>query len=118
MKQFLKHSTLLLILIGMAAGAAMCWVGIAEDAPGMCVLGLATAFVLILLGIRNAGMVKKQHFLPIILFCFGLGAVVLSIVLLLDGEFGESPGFALIGVALGIAMICTAIALLRKRKPA
>lgn len=115
--QLLKPVTLLPILIGVATGAMLFWIGYAEDAPGMCVLGLAIAFVLILLGIRNAGIVKKEYFLPIILLCFGLGGIVLSIVLLLDGEFGESPGLAAIGIALGVAMICMAILLLRKRKP-
>lgn len=80
----------------------------------MCLIGLSAAFVLVMWGIHNAGVIKKGLLAPIFLFCFGAGAILLSIVLLLDGEFEQLPGLAFIGVALGVALIVLGMVSLRK----
>lgn len=105
MKKFLKPRTLLPILVGTAAGAVLFVFGYSQDAPGLCLIGLSVAFVLIMWGIYNAGIIKKGSLAPILLFCFGAGGIILSIVLLLDGEFEALPGLAFVGVALGIALV-------------
>ncbi len=116
MNKFLKPAVLLPILIGAAVGIWLFVLGAVADAPGLSLIGLTAAFLLIMWGIRNAGMIKKGFFLPILLFCFGAGGIVLSVVLLLDGEFEDSPGLALIGIALGIALIIAGAIRLRKVK--
>lgn len=113
--RLLKTAVWLPVLVGIITGAVMIWVGCTNDAPGMCAMGAAVAFVLVLLGIRNAGNIKEELFLPILLFAFGMGGILLSIVLLLDGEFGEAPGLGLIGIAIGIGL-CVGAIYLRKRK--
>ena len=105
MRKLIKPASLLPILIGIAVGTVLFIFGYSEDAPGMCLIGLSIAFVLVMWGVYNAGMIKKGLLAPILLFCFGAGGIVLSIVLLLDGEFENSPWLAIVGVALGIALI-------------
>lgn len=61
-------------------------------------------------------MIKKGLLAPIILFCFGAGGIFLSVVLLLDGEFEELPGMAIIGVVLGVVLIVIGAIRLRKAK--
>ena len=114
MDKLTKLATLLPILIGIAVGTVLFIFGYSEDAPGMCLVGLSVAFVLIMWGVYNAGMIKKGFLAPILLFCFGAGGIILSIVLLLDGEFENSPWLALVGVALGIALISTGAMRLRQ----
>lgn len=105
MKSLLKPKAILPIVIGLVVGAALFIIGNAEDAPGMCVIGLSVAFVLSMWGIYNAGIIKKGFLAPIYLLCFGAGGIVLSVVLLIDGEFGESPGMAAIGIVLGVVLV-------------
>ncbi|GHU71796.1 hypothetical protein FACS1894184_19040 [Clostridia bacterium] len=50
-----KPSVLLPIAIGILLGAAFFWLGLSADAPGACAIGIALAFGLIMLKIRNAG---------------------------------------------------------------
>lgn len=116
MKKFVKPATLLPILIGVAVGALLFILGDADDAPGLSLIGLVVAFLLIMWGIYNAGAIKKGLLAPILLFCFGAGGILLSVALLLDGEFEESPGMALIGIALGVVLIVIGTIRLRKAK--
>ena len=112
--KYVKSRTVLPILIGIIIGVTLFWVGYAEDAPGMCLIGLAAAFLLIMRGVHNTGAVRKGLLTPIILFCFGVGGIFLSVVLLLDGEFEDSPELALIGIAFGIVLIVTGAFRLKK----
>lgn len=116
MNKFVKPVTLLPILIGIAVGALLCILGDADDAPGLSLIGLVAAFLLIMWGVYNTGVIKKGFLSPIFLFCFGVGGISLSIALLLDGEFQESPGMALVGVTLGVALIVVGTIRLRKAK--
>lgn len=116
LKKFAKPVTLLPILIGVAVGALLFMLGDADDAPGLSLVGLATAFLLIMWGVYNSGVIKKGLLEPVLLFCFGAGGILLSVVLLLDGEFEKSPGMAFIGVVLGVALIVIGMIRLRKMK--
>ena len=118
MKKLIKPRVLLPILIGAAVGVLLFIFGYSQDAPGMCLIGLSVAFLLIMWGVYNADMIKKGFLAPIFLFCFGAGGIFLSIVLLLDGEFEESPGLALIGVALGVVLIIIGFVRLRNNNRA
>ncbi|GHU80266.1 hypothetical protein FACS1894191_5120 [Clostridia bacterium] len=114
--RFARTSVLLPIVIGLVLGAAFFWLGLSEDAPGACAVGLALAFALVMLGIRNAGVIKKGLLAPALLFCYALGGVILNTALILDGEFEEYPNMAYIGFMLGGAMLAVGAFLLYRRK--
>lgn len=114
MKRILKPSTLLPMLIGIIVGVTLFMLGDADDAPGLSLIGLVAAFLLIMWGVFNTGVIKKGLLAPILLLCFGVGGILLSVVLLLDGEFEESPGMSLIGAGLGVILICVGVLSLRK----
>lgn len=116
MKRFIQPTTLLPIVIGVAVGVVLFMLGDADDAPGLSLIGFIAAFLLIMWGIYNTGVMKKGFLAPTLLLCFGAGGAILSLVLLLDGEFEESPGMALIGVALGVVLIVMGIIRWRKAK--
>ncbi len=116
MKGFLKPATLLPVISGILISVLLFIMGDAEDAPGLSAIGFAAGFLLIMWGIYNVGAIKKGFLAPILLFCYGAGGIFLSVALLLDGEFEESPGMAIIGVALGVILIVVGIIRLRKVK--
>ncbi len=116
MKKWLDFPTLLPILAGILVGAVLFYLGDASDAPGLSLLGLTAAFLLIMWGVHNTGVIEEGFLAPILWFCFGAGGILLSIVLLLDGEFEESPGLALIGIALGVVFIVIGALKLRKTR--
>lgn len=66
MKKFIKPMALLPILIGVVVGALLFMLGDADDAPGLSFIGLAAAFLLIMWGVYNTGVIKKG-FLSLIL---------------------------------------------------
>lgn len=116
MKRFVKPSALLPILIGVAVGFLLSILGDADDAPGLSLIGLIAGFLLIMWGIHNTGVIKKGYPMPILLLCFGVGGILFSVVLLLDGEFGKAPGIVLVGVALGLILLVIGMIRLRKVK--
>lgn len=116
MKKIVKPAILLPIIIGVIIGILLFILGNMEDAPGLSLIGFVAAFLLIIWGIYNTGVIKKGFLVPILLFCFGASGILLSVVLLFDGEFEESPGLALIGVALGIILIVIGAIRVRKVK--
>ncbi len=114
-KRFARLSVLLPAVIGLVTGSVLFWLGSMDDAPGLSLLGLALAFSLIMWGLYNAGVIKKGFLVPIFLVSFGAGGIFVSVLLLLDGEFEDNPGMALIGVALGVVLICFGAIMTRKR---
>jgi LPXTG-motif cell wall-anchored protein len=114
--RFTKLSVLLPIIIGILLGSMFFWLGSSEDAPGACAFGLALAFGLAMLGIRNAGVIKKGFLAPILLFCYAIASIFLDFVLLIDHEFEKNPGIVFIGLALGVIMIVVGVIMLRRRK--
>lgn len=116
MEMILKPKVIFPILFGVAVGAVLFAIGSSEDAPGMCLIGLSSAFVMIMLGINNTSVIKKGFLAPIFLFCFGIAAVILSIVLLLNDEFEQYPQLSFIGISCGIIFTVCGTVKLRKRK--
>ena len=107
MTKFMKPAAIMLILAGAAAGTLLFISGAADDAPGLSLIGLAAAFLLIMSGVYKAGAITKNSLAAVLLLCSGAGAVLMSAVLLIDGEFGESPCAALTGAAAGAALIAS-----------
>lgn len=116
MGNILKPKVILPIIAGLLIGAAFFAVGYSEDAPGMCVLGISAAFLLILVGIHGTGKVKAKILASIAFLCFGAGSVFLSVVLLQGGEFEDKPWIAAIGAAIGIALLTAGVRKFRKTK--
>ena len=48
--------------------------------------------------------------------CFGMGGLVMSVVLQLDGEFAETPGLFITGLLLGSALVCVGSSMLIKSR--
>jgi len=105
MKNISKPSILLPILAGILTGTLLFILGAMDDAPGLSLIGLIAAFLLIMQCIYNASIITKGFLSPILTLCFGLGGVLFSVMLLFDGEFGDAPYMALIGVAIGLILI-------------
>ena len=104
-KNFLKISVILPVVAGIIIGTVLFLLGEAEDAPGLCLIGLIIAFLLLMLGAYNAGFVNKRQVSCILPFCFGAGGIFLSVVLQLDGELKETPAVFYIGLLLGVLLI-------------
>ena len=115
MKSFIKPSVIIPVLLGVAVAALLLKLGHADDAPGLGGMGLIAGFLLTMRGVHNAGVVRKGFLLPIILLCFGAGVILLSVVLLLDGELEEWPWFAPVGITIGIVLIVLGAIKLRGR---
>ena len=114
-KRFAKPSTLLPIVIGLIIGAVLFRLGDMDNAPGLSLIGLVIAFFLIMWGIYNAGVIKKGLLVPIMLLSFGAGAIFVSVLFLIDGEFEDNPGMVLVGAALSLVLICAGTVMAQKR---
>jgi LPXTG-motif cell wall-anchored protein len=114
--KLVKPSVLMPIIIGIVLGEAGFILGSSEDAPGVVAMGLALAFGLCMLGIRNAGVIKKGLLAPILLFCYAIAGIILDFVLLFDHEFEDKPWLVFIGLALSAIMIAVGVLLLYRRK--
>jgi len=113
-RKYLKLSFILPIISGIMSGTVLFALGQAEDAPGLCLMGLTAAFFLIMWAIYNAGMITGHQLMFILPLCFGIGGFVLSIVLQLDGEFKEMPYLLYIGLFISITLLFTAFILKRR----
>jgi hypothetical protein len=113
-EKILKPSVILPTAIGLMIGALLFAMGIVSDAPGACLIGIVVAFLLLALSARNTGVVPKGYLLPIVLMCFGLGGVLLSIGWFLDLEFDSAPQFPVAALCVGIVLLCVGLLTLRK----
>ena len=57
-KNYKKISVILPIIGGLLISAVLFILGAMDDAPGLCLIGLVAAFLLIVLGVYNANAVK------------------------------------------------------------
>ena len=80
-----------------------------DDAPGLSLIGIIAAFLLITWGVFNTGRVKRSLLVSIVLICFGAGGLVMSVVLQFDGKFNDSPGLFIVGMAVGAVLLCSGI---------
>ena len=109
--------TILYILFGILVGAVLFFIGDADDAPGLSLIGLSAAFLLIMRGVYNANLLRKGYYLPCILLVFGMVGLLLPIVLYFDQEINFNA--ALIGSGVGLVLVLFAflrIITLRRKK--
>ena len=114
MKNIIMPAAIIPMLTEVIVGTLLFILGVADDAPGLSLLGLAVAFLLITRGIYKTGMITNGVISPIIAIYFGLGGLLFSVILLFDGEFGGLPWLAIVGVALGIGSVLIGVSKLCK----
>jgi len=107
--------TILLIAAGVIIGLVLFLMGEADDAPGLCLIGLMIAFILIMRGIYFANVIRKGLHIPIVLFVFGAVGLILPIILFLDGEIRILSVTTVLGNLFGLVFISFGIILLRRK---
>lgn len=107
MNRYFKVKAMFPILLGIVVGLVLFIFGEAEDAPGLCLIGIIAAFLLIMRGIYHAKVIQKAYHIPIILLVFGVIGIILPIILYLDEEIALNNVF--IGITIGIALIAAAL---------
>ncbi|NLY10740.1 MAG: hypothetical protein GX020_03515 [Firmicutes bacterium] len=100
-----KLHALVSIILGIVTGGMLFVLGETNDAPGMCAIGVALGFILVMVGAVQAGIIKKRLLVPIILLFFSIFATMLTIALLAEGEFGSQPWISSIGFGLAIVLL-------------
>ena len=101
----MQFKSLVPILIGFMVTAILFVLGDRGDALGLILMGGTVGFLLVLWGVYNSGLIRQVTLVTILKFFFGMGIVLVSIVLFIDDEFGNATIEALMGVTLGIALI-------------
>lgn len=100
-----KIMGILMIVVGLLLGAGLFTIGATQDAPGMCVIGLGVALILVVNGCAQLGWFPSLWVKRFLFTTFGLGGLLLTSVLLADGEFESRPELSLIGFVLGLALL-------------
>lgn len=113
MNKFFKPKVILPIILGIIIGGLLFAFGEYDDAPGMCAIGLSVGFILIMLGINKAGIIKKGLFAPILLLFFSAFIALITTSILLEGELGDKPWYSTFGFVVAIVLLL--IGLLRIR---
>lgn len=116
MRKYCKLSFLFPLLLGVVIGSLLFIVGEMADAPGLCLMGLVFAYLLGMLGAYIAKLLRKEIIITITLIGFGIGSVILSINLLLEGEFGNNPKMVWVGVILGVILTASGLFYNGKRR--
>ena len=96
---------ILLILVGPILGAGLFAIGASQDAPGMCVIGFGLALIFEVKGLVLADRISSYWSNRLLFTAFGAGGVLLTTVLLADGEFESRPQLSLIGFVIGIGLL-------------
>ena len=105
----MKLSVVHPVISGIIIGTALFRLGELQDAPGLCLIGTALAFLLIMWGTYNAGLITKSMLVKILLFSFGIGGLVMSVILYYDGEFEGQIHILLIAALISATLISIGI---------
>jgi|GEM_PF-3227945 len=97
------------VMVGVTIFIVLVRISDAFDAPGFILVGGVVAFGSIMLGLLNAKKIKAAQLLFILPICFGLGLLVLSLMLKMDGEFLGHVGLFVAGVVVGGVMIVSGL---------
>jgi heme/copper-type cytochrome/quinol oxidase subunit 4 len=116
-KDLAKPHIYLPILFGVSIGAVLYALGENDDAPGLALIGFVLAIVLIFVGVYNAvSSLKKNLVVALACFCLSLSGIITTVVLYLDGEFNDTPGYMIFAGIIIIGLILVGIKSLRGKK--
>ncbi len=113
MNKFSSPKVVFPIILGIIIGGLLFALGDYGDAPGICAIGLSVGFILVMLGINNAGVIKKGLLLPILLLFFAAFVALITTSTLLDGEFGDKPGYSTFGFVAAIVFLLMGLSKIR-----
>jgi hypothetical protein len=105
MNHLVKPMIILPIILGLVIGGLLFAFGEQEDAPGLCAIGIAAGFILIMIGINRTGLIKKGLLFPILLFFFAAFIASLTLSILLDGELGDKPWHSAFGFVAAFILL-------------
>ena len=100
-----KTIGMVMIVLGLLLGAGLFTLGANQDAPGMCVLGLSGALIFVLKGSARLKWFPATWVNRCLFTAFGAGGILLTAVLLGDGEFASHPEWSLLGFILGGSLL-------------
>lgn len=112
--QLFQPKVILFFVLGIAVGTFFVLFGLGAEAPGLCLIGFMGAFLLIMCGIYHAQVIKRGYHLPIILFVFGMIALLLPCRLYLNREIEFLSKFTAASWGIGIVMIIVTVLLFHK----
>lgn len=116
MNKFIKPKIILPMVLGIIIGGLLFAFGEYDDAPGLCAIGLSFGFILIMLGIKNAGVIKKGWFVPILMFFFAAFIALITTSILLDGEYGAKPWHSIFGYITAVVLLLIGLLIIRKAR--
>jgi hypothetical protein len=102
-RQYIKPSIIIPILAGILFGPVLFILGEADDAPGLCLIGLVLMAGLVFLGLYNTKMINK-YLKPSIIIPILTGTIFGSALLVL-GEENNVPVLCIIGIVLCIGLL-------------
>jgi uncharacterized membrane protein len=117
-RNFFKPNIILPIIIGITIGSILFLLGEADDAPGLCVIGIVLCIGLLYWGLHNANKINK-HIKPSIVLplLIGIVGIICIIKYFINGIFDEPPGLILMGLIGSIGLIISSfINIIKKKK--
>lgn len=115
MKKILKLTVIGPLLIGILISSVFFYLANLDDAPGLAALGLMIGFLVNMVGISNAKIIKQGWLVPFIFVMLGAFVLLMTIVLLIDGEFNHEPRLSLIGFGTATILLGSAVIIRRRR---
>lgn len=115
MKKMLKLTVIGPLLIGILISSVFFYLANLDDAPGLAALGLMIGFLVGMVGISNAKIIKQGWLVPFIFVMLGAFVLLMTIVLLIDGEFNHEPRLSLIGFGTATILLGSAVIIRRRR---
>ena len=109
-----QPKVLVFFVLGALIGGILFSLGNADDAPGLSLIGLTAAFLLMMRGIYHAKILRQGCHIPLVLMIYGVFGLTFPFVLFFDGEIRFFSPVTLISFAAGAAMLAIAVRCLRK----
>jgi hypothetical protein len=109
-KQYVKPNIILPILSGIIIGSILFFFNELDNVPGLSPIGIVVSFCLVFFGVHNMSKInpkiKAKVIVPLFFGAAGIIAAIITVLILfLNGEFTDSPGVLLIGMALCMGLV-------------
>jgi hypothetical protein len=116
--KFMRPKVWLPTVIGLLVAGVLFLIGESDDdAPGLVLIGLIAAIILVFWGLYNAANGVKKGLIPAIgSFCLVAFGVLWTIILAIEGEFSDSPGMLIFAALIWVGLTVVGCRLLKSRK--